>query len=324
MILRDIDFGPVWGASGVQGFFGEGYWFHHLPLIRLSGLDFRGMTLTAKTTTLTPRPGKMPLTGQWAPQEWFPKSIVVNRKKNIALNAVSLSGPGAKALFESGRWQERGASFFVSYMSVSATRKERVEEAKKFVALFLKHLPTFRGKVGLQLNFSCPNTGHATPEWEAFLAEIAEILTIAAILGVPLVPKISVLMPPHLAAQMAAHPACDAVCVSNTIPWGELPEEIDWKGLFGSNTSPLAPLGVGGGGLSGAPLFPLVLRWVRKAEKFDFPKPICAGGGILATDDVKALAQFGVVHAVSLGSVAFLCPWRMRRLIQAAHRYITP
>ena len=48
MNQRVADFGPVWGASGVQGFFGEGYWFHRW----VPGLSFDGCTFVAKTTTL--------------------------------------------------------------------------------------------------------------------------------------------------------------------------------------------------------------------------------------------------------------------------------
>ena len=49
--LRRVDFGPIWGASGVEGFFGEGYWFHHLfKMLRL--LSFKDMTFIATTTTI--------------------------------------------------------------------------------------------------------------------------------------------------------------------------------------------------------------------------------------------------------------------------------
>ena len=48
MRLRNIDFGPVFGASGVQGFFGEGY-LHH-KFLRFLGLNFDGCTFVAKTT----------------------------------------------------------------------------------------------------------------------------------------------------------------------------------------------------------------------------------------------------------------------------------
>jgi len=57
--MRGIDFGPVWGASGVLGFFGEGYWYHRYW--KPFGLNFSGVTFVAKTTTLKERSGNMPL-----------------------------------------------------------------------------------------------------------------------------------------------------------------------------------------------------------------------------------------------------------------------
>ena len=45
MKLKGIPFGNVFGASGVQGFFGEGYWFH--PYLKPFGLDFGDATFVA-------------------------------------------------------------------------------------------------------------------------------------------------------------------------------------------------------------------------------------------------------------------------------------
>src|SRR3989338_1556485 len=59
MELRGVHFGPVLDASGVRGFFGEGYWHHRY--CKPFGLRFDGATFVAKTTTLLPRAGNMPL-----------------------------------------------------------------------------------------------------------------------------------------------------------------------------------------------------------------------------------------------------------------------
>jgi len=103
MQLRGVNFQPVWDASGVRNFFGEGYPYHW-PL-KPFGLNFKGSTFVAKTTTLLPREGKMPLVKigkHWYPREIKPACIYVDRKQGLALNAVSLSGPGAAALFATG------------------------------------------------------------------------------------------------------------------------------------------------------------------------------------------------------------------------------
>ncbi len=57
MKLRGVEFGKVFAASGMQGFFGEGYWYHRF--LKPFGLNFEGITFVAKTTTLNPRAGKI-------------------------------------------------------------------------------------------------------------------------------------------------------------------------------------------------------------------------------------------------------------------------
>ncbi len=262
MRLKGVEFGQVWGASGVQGFFGGGYWFHRL--CRPFGLNFRGVTFVAKTTTLNPRAGKgsMPLKADFTPQERFPKCIVIKPLKGVALNSVGLSGPGAAALFEKGLWQQRRNPFFISFMSVAESPAGRIVELRQFVTLFTRYLPAFNAPVGLQINYSCPNVGLHAKE---LIGEVEEGLTIASELDIPLVPKFNLTLPVAIACRVAAHPACDAICVSNTIPWGQLPRNIDWTYLFGTAKSPLAHLG--GGGLSGKPLLPLLLEWIRLARK---------------------------------------------------------
>src|SRR3989344_2132726 len=123
MKLRGIDFGNVWGASGVQGFFGEGYWFHKLPFV---GANFKGVTFVSKTATLYPRQGNMLLNKYYEPQEWFPSFV-----KGLALNAVGLSNPGLVLLLNAFAWQNRTEPFVISLMSLARTPAGRLEEFKK-------------------------------------------------------------------------------------------------------------------------------------------------------------------------------------------------
>lgn len=306
MNLRGLYFGRVWGASGVQGFFGEGYWFHRLPF----GADFTGATFVAKTTTLHERAGNMPLRDDFTPQERFPKCIVVNQRKGIALNAVGLSGPGTEALFDDGRWLRRTSPFFISFMSVASTPVERIAEFGQFVGIFQSYLPLFRSRVGLQINYSCPNVGLHVEE---LVDEVAEGLRIASHLGIPLVPKFNVVLPVEVAAEISRNKNCDGLCVSNTIPWGQMAGSIDWQQLFGVDESPLANLK--GGGLSGKPLLPLILDWLPRARAAGVKKPINAGGGILSLSDARKVMAAGA-DSIFLGSIAFLRPWRVSRIIQ--------
>lgn len=313
MKLRGIDFGQVLGASGVQGFFGEGY-SHHQWLEFVPGFSFRDMTFVAKTTTLAPRKGNMPLRADGiTPRDFKPQCIVVKPWSGVALNAVGLSGPGAEALFKDCRWQARTRPFMISFMAVAPTRAARREELAAFVALFRQYLSRMNAPIGLQINFSCPNVGLGHDD---LIEEVTDALSIAGVLRIPLMPKVSVLLPIDAACIIAMHPACDGFCVSNTIPWGALPDRVNWRKLFGSETSPLAHLG--GGGLSGKPLLPLVAEWVRAARAAGITKPINAGGGIMAPRDVDVLVKAGA-SSVFLGTIAILRPHRLRATIRRAY-----
>ncbi|MBI4239577.1 hypothetical protein HY620_01145 [Candidatus Uhrbacteria bacterium] len=340
MKLRGIEFGHVLGASGCMGFFGEGYPYHK-PLAPL-GLRFSGCTFVAKTTTLHPRAGNMPLKKDGiTPKDFKPKCIVAKPFKGIALNAVGLSGPGAQTLFEKGLWQQRTDAFFISFMSVSKTVEERLSEAKEFAALFKKYLPDFHGKVGLQINVSCPNVGlhpvrdlarasaseglrraisngvNPSHPINELVYESCQLLDIFSELGIPLELKFNLLMPVPAALEVSNHPACDSICMSNTLPWGTMPDKINWKKLFGTTASPLAQFG--GGGLSGKPLLPLVAEWIRTARKQGLSKPITGCGGVLSKKDVRELYQAGA-SAIVIGSMTFLRPWRVQSVINYAHQ----
>lgn len=318
MKLRGIDFGHVLGASGGQGFFGEGYWFH--KYLKPFGLDFEGMTFVAKTTTFDPRTGNMALDEDLTPKHLFPNCIVVKPFKGVVLNSVGLSGPGAWRLFKDGRWQKREKPFFISFMSVSDYRNKRLDELREFISVFkvfLSHGFKAPASVGLQLNFSCPNVGLHSCE---LADEIYDSLSIASTLDIPLMPKLNVLFPLEVVKEISEHPHCDALCISNTIPWGKLPDKINWKGLFGSDVSPLAHYG--GGGLSGKPLLPLVAEYVAQIRERGINKPINAGGGILSMRDVYSLYDFMTPgrDSIFLGSITMLRPWRVKRIIRKTNK----
>lgn len=306
MHLRGINFGHVLNASGARNFDGSGWWYH--GVVGWMGLDYTNTTFVAKTTTFGARAGNMPLQGL-QPVERSPDCIRVYPWKGMALNAVGLSGPGAEALLQSGIWHQQEKPFFLSFMSVASTRFERIAELMHFVELLSRHLP-FKAPVGLQLNFSCPNVGL---DPQKLIDEMKESLDIASTLDIPLVPKINAVFPQEVAFLLEVHSAFDALCVSNTIPWGQLPNKIPWKELFGSDTSPLAKYG--GGGLSGAPLLPIVTKWIGHLRESGFEKPIIGGGGILSVEDADRMIEAGA-NAVELGSVAMLRPWRVRSIVR--------
>jgi dihydroorotate dehydrogenase (NAD+) catalytic subunit len=311
MNLRGINFGNVFVASGTLNFFGEG-WRHHKIFKMLFGLSFNGATFVSKTTTLNYREGNLDLNINLQPQLLFPDCIRVRPVKGVVLNSVGLSGPGAEHLFAHELWQKRTESFFISFMAVDATKKERVREAKEFAEILARELPSFSAKVGLELNISCPNTAHETLK---LVDDAVDQLKAFANLGIPVILKINALTSVDAVIQIADSGLCDAITVSNTIPWGQLPEKIDWQEIFGSTESPLKHLG--GGGLSGYPLLPIVARWISEAREKGVTIPIIGGGGILKKDDVDFLHRCGA-DAIAIGSVAILRPWRVQGIIKRA------
>jgi len=309
MKLRGIDFGNVLGASGVQGFFGEGYWFHEVPFIKS---DFTGMTFVSKTATLFVRKGNMPLNNQHSPKMFFPSCVKVYFWDANMLNAVGLSNPGLSTLITGGRWQKQIKPFLISIMSLADTKIGRLAELQQMITIIGEHKNQFSGQFGLQINLSCPNTGHNPSE---FIEESDKVLKIASSLGLPMMPKYSIASAKIPAImELNDNPHCDAICVSNTIPFGW--KGIGWKKIWGSKKSPLAKLG--GGGLSGRALRPLVCDWIQRLRDAGFTKPINGGGGILSTQDADCYHAAGA-SSVFLGSVAILRPWRVQNIIRHAN-----
>ena len=310
MKFSDIDFSPCWQASGATGFFGEGYWYHR-ALSNL-GLDFNRSTFVSKTTTLNSRVGNMEVDRFGRPVNKFPKCVIVKPFKKVVLNSVGLSGPGAAELFVSRRWESIQKPFMLSFMSVEKERSERIKELQIYLGMLFVFSRSFNAPFALQVNFSCPNVGLDTSK---LFEEIREVSEITRSFGIPLVAKINVLIPPYEIFKLKDH--VSAFCVSNTIPWGKIPKRIDWEGLFGSKTSPLAHLG--GGGLSGYPLLELVRDWIVQARATGYKGYINACGGILKPSDVDVMKEAGA-NSVSIGSIAILRGWRVKKTIQRTNK----
>ena len=313
MKLRGVEWGHVMNASGARGFAREGYWFHEF--LAPFGLRYDGCTFVAKTTTLMKRSGNMWLDDTHEPLALMPDCIVVRPMTGVVLNAVGLSGPGAKAVLTRLRERRDLKRMVVSFMSVESDAKSRVSEARSFVHMF-RSFVELKGtdNVALQVNFSCPNVGL---EPSHLVGEVAEVLDATVGLGVATMIKLNALVPVEVACKLAEHEGCDAVVCSNTIPWGQLADRIDWKGIFGSDESPLKRYG--GGGLSGKPLLPIVEDWIRAAIGHGMKKPIVGGGGVLHMDDADRLLDAGA-SAIELGSVAILRPWRVASIIAHVNR----
>ena len=207
MKLRGIDFGNVLGGSGVQGFFGEGYWFH--PVLAPFGYSFDGMTLVSKTATLLPRKGNMSLTRRFTPRWPLARCIKVKRNADAILNAVGLSNPGLAALLATRKWQKLEKPFGISVMSVAETPEQRLDEECAMAYILRAHKDEFTAPFFVQINKSCPNTDE---DPHVLMGETNSSLEAFSILDVPLMPKFSVASAPIAAVmELNDNELCDSI-----------------------------------------------------------------------------------------------------------------
>lgn len=312
-------FGPVWGASGVQGFFGEGYWYQKIFAKIFPGYSFDEVTFVAKTATANKTIGNMPLMEDGiSPKERRPNCIKAGLWQilwGVMLNSVGLSNIGLQALVDKHRWHARSKPFMISVMAIGKTREEREIEIRKIVSCLMQLIPTLNAPIAIQHNVSCPNTKHKIAQDE-FVEETFFLLSILSTLGVPIFVKINILASVEDAARITNHPACSGIVVSNTLPWAEVPTWMKWL-FFGSTTSPLTH--IGGGGLSGWPLLSPVCKWIKDARKAGITKHINAGGGIFGPIGVWRAQKAGA-DSISLGTIAAVRPWMLGLTIWSAHK----
>ncbi len=327
-IIRDIDFGPIWDASGVRSFFGEGY--KHYRILQLLGLTFEGVTFVAKATTLERRypddcdpryrAGNLRLDREtYQPVEWFPECIKYDFLRNQSWRAEGFTGPGARSLFDRGQWQEHPKPFWISFVPVARTRAERLQEAKDFCAIAKSHVVAL-APMGIQIDLACINQN----DLHIFDKEIGDFLTIFQILNVPLMIKISIAATPvDIAIAIGEHPACDGLCISSpvfvgwhTIDWWRACDTKHCSYETGTYESPLKKFG--GGSFSGPQVLPLAVNYIAAMREHGFEKHINGGNGIRRKRDVDLFFDAGA-DSVFVATGAITRPWRMKSIIDRAY-----
>lgn len=289
MRLANSNFGVVFNASGARGFYGEGWPFH--SFLKPLGLSYKGATLVTKTVTKEPLAGNLKRT-------WFPDCIKVYPRKQCVLNAVGLTNPGFAA------WVH-GEIPDVTVISLAGTAPELVAMIETLAGL--KKDQWTKKQIAIQLNLSCPNVKKEPVDFAKLLSALPR--------DFPIIVKVGMHFPLDEVLRIQDQVACSALAISNTLPWGA--PQINWQYMFGSDKSPLAKFG--GGGLSGRPLFPLLIDYLSTLRAMGWEKPIVAGGGILSTQDIDNVFAHGA-DAIELGSVSLLKPWRVQKLVDYANK----
>jgi dihydroorotate dehydrogenase len=312
---------PVIASSGLLGIIGEGYKYHRIFKILLPILfSFKWITFQMKTITACKKIGNMELSKEdgITPVGFRPNCIYANFWKGYGVNNVSFSNPGIKVILDKGVLQKIEGELHLSIMFISQDLKRRIDEAKIIVSVLKTELKKFKAtRIFLHWNVSCPNTGH-NPQ-ESFLNSFRQEHEILKKLGLPIILKVGWSFPINVILELQKSEMIFGVDAINTIPFDDLPaftkKKYFKRDINNEFISPLDKyqdkfLVKGRGGVSGNPIRPYALRWIRMARKAGFVLPIIGGGGILWPWHVFQFKKAGAT-AISPGSVSFLRPFNL-------------
>jgi dihydroorotate dehydrogenase len=271
-------------ASGALAFDGKG-WPWERPLVAMGLIQPELFTITTKSLTLKPREGNL---------KWWKPWTCVRTIPGGAVNKVGLTNPG----FDWWRNEVAPMIDFEKYkivVSLYGTKEENVIMAKR-----LNNLPI----VGIEVNDSCPNTGHGLDTVAANNIENGK--AVAAASKHPVIYKVSAVQPYKAIAEgLKGH--VQAISI-NSVPW---------ETVFGKEKpSPLLALekkvGGGGGGVSGRPAQETNWRVVSDFARARLIPVI--GPGTMRYEDMHELRMRGA-RAISFGTIhlpdnpPWLKPW---------------
>ena len=310
----ETDFGPIFNAPWVRGFFGSMHW----PLYGLYpfGLTWKNTGFAAKTVTLNPHEGNVRIDRNGTVWQPLTKAIYFSFRKNCFVNAVGLSNPGLLRCLTMSHWRKMRRPFILSFTSIAHEQESRLMEARKITNMLLDEIDDFQAPIAIQWDAGCPNDDiYKDMTADELIEELLLIFSILRRLEVPLILNCNALMP--LSVIRALHEHVDAFWIGNTVPVKES-SPIDWEKIFKDGISPLTRRSMKlSGGYSGPEALPLTIRKVQEIRRDGIKTPIVAGNGIREPWDVQRLREAGA-NAVFIGSI-ILRPRKMKGVIDTAH-----
>jgi dihydroorotate dehydrogenase (NAD+) catalytic subunit len=212
------------------------------------------------------------------------------------LNSVGLAGPGVEA------WRSQ-------YLPALLGRGARVVGSiwGRNVDEFAQAARLMRGAdlVALEVNASCPNLDDRSRIFAHSLEATRDVVAAAALAELPIWVKLSPNTPELIEIAAAAVSAgASALVLVNTV-----------LGLAIDVERRRPALGNGGGGVSGAGIFPVALRAVYDCRAALADTPIVGVGGVSRATDAVAMLMAGA-QAVEVGTATFADPralWKIQR-----------
>jgi dihydroorotate dehydrogenase (NAD+) catalytic subunit len=280
-------------ASGALAFDGKG-WFWERILVWLGLIKPELFTVVIKTLTLEPTKGNL---CWWKPWTWLPFSpwSCIRPIPGGAVNKVGLTNKGIDWWCEEVAPKIDFKKYFVAG-SILGNKEKLVKMARK-----LNMFPL----VALEVNYSCPNTGHALNQSDAVIESVKAVKEVSRH---PIIVKVSVDQD-YLAIAEGLEGIAEAISL-NSVPW---------KTAFpNGEVTPLRKLekrlGGGGGGVSGRPAQEQNWKAV-KLLKMDHCLPIIAPS-IMDYDDLQFLKSEVCPDAYSFGAIHLRTPWRPTQIVQ--------
>ena len=273
-------------ASGALAFDGKG-WFWERPLVWLGIVKPELFTVVIKTLTRNPRAGNL---------RWWKPWTCVRLIPGGSVNKVGLTNSGVE-------WwcREVGPNLdfrkFPTAGSIFGDEKELVEMAE-----MLDHFDL----VALEINVSCPNTGHAIEQAEMVVNSVKAVKRASRH---PVIVKVSVDQD-YLVIARGLVGVAEAISL-NSVPW---------KTVFtNGEQTPLWKLekqvGGGGGGVSGKPA--QKYNWAAVGSLAKQGSLPVIGPSVMEFEDMYRVYKLGA-KAVSFGAIHLRTPWKPTRIVETA------
>ena len=271
-------------ASGALAFDGKG-WPWERPLVWIGLIKPELFTVVIKSLTRNPRVGNL---------RWWKPWTCVRLIPGGSVNKVGLTNPGIE-------WwcKEVGPKLdfkkFPTAGSIFGDEKELVEMAEMLNRFDL---------VALEVNVSCPNTGHAIEQAEMVVNSVKAVKRASRH---PIIVKVSADQD-YLAIARGLVGIAEAISL-NSVPW---------KTVFtNGEQTPLAKLekqvGGGGGGVSGKPAQKHNWAAVEALAK-QGSLPVI-GPSIMEFEDMEKLWRLGA-KAIGFGVIHLRTPWKPTSFIK--------
>lgn len=271
-------------ASGALAFDGKG-WLWERPLVWLGLIKPELFTVCIKSLTLLPRKGNL---------RWWKPWTCVRLIPGGSVNKVGLTNKGIDW------WCTKIGPHldFKKFKLVGSIFGDTKE--LRFMADQLNDFDF----VALEINVSCPNSGHAM---DATTTVIESVRAVKAVSRHPLIVKVSVDQD-YLEIAKLLKGIAEAISL-NSVPWA--------IAFPNGEQSPLWKLeqavGGGGGGVSGIPAQDHNWRAVQHLVTQGSLPVICPS--IMKYDDIAFARKTLGAHAVSFGAIHFKTPWRPTQFV---------